>query len=86
MKILLFAATVATALVLASTAFANARTCAHGKGCGPASQGGGTSPAAVSSDGALPFTGLDLAAIAGVGALLLASGFTLNRVGRRPNS
>jgi hypothetical protein len=80
MKVLVFAATVATALMLASTAFANSLTCAHGNACNAATLGSGTSPG---SGGTLPFTGFDLAGIAGIGVLLLASGFTLHRVSRR---
>jgi hypothetical protein len=77
-RILVLAAVVATALVLASAASADALGCAHGNNCQASSGGGGTSPS-----GTLPFTGIDLAAIAGVGGLLLVGGLTLHRVSRR---
>lgn len=82
MKVLVFAAAAAAALMLASTAFASSLTCAHGNGCNAATLGSGTTP---NSGGTLPFTGFDLAGIAGVGLLLLASGLTLRRAGRRTN-
>lgn len=77
--ILVFVAVVATALVLSSAAFANSVTCAHGSTCNAGNLGGPTSR----SGGTLPFTGLDLAGIAGVAGLLLVSGVTLQRVSRR---
>lgn len=79
-KILVFAAVVGVALVLSSTALANGLTCAHGNSCNPGNLGG---PHATNGQGSLPFTGLDLAGIAAVGALLVAGGFTLQRASRR---
>jgi hypothetical protein len=78
--LLLFLAATAAALVFSSAAFANATTCAHGHTCGTGNLGGPTSPG---GSGTLPFTGLDLAGIAGVGGLLLVGGVTLQRVSRR---
>ena len=77
--ILVFAAVVAAALVLCSAALANSVGCAHGNNC----QGGALGQPKTSGPGTLPFTGLDLAGIAGAGAVLLVSGLTLQRVTRR---
>ena len=79
-RILVFAAVVACAFVFASGASADALGCAHGSTCNPANTGGGTP---TSTSGTLPFTGLGLAGIAGVGCLLLVSGLTLQRASRR---
>jgi hypothetical protein len=82
--ILVFAAVIATALVLSSTAFANSLTCSHGPNCHSGNLGGGTpSTGGPSSGGTLPFTGLDLAGVTGLGGLLLVSGVTLHRLGKR---
>jgi hypothetical protein len=78
-RILVLAAVATTALVFSSVAFANSVTCAHGSGCGPGTAGGPTSK----GNGTLPFTGLDLAGIAGVGGLLVVTGLTLQRASRR---
>lgn len=49
-------------------------------GGGPGSAGGGGDPTGdVSNAGSLPFTGLDLAAIAAIGAGLLGAGFVIRR-------
>ncbi len=78
-RLLLFVAVAATALMFSSAALANSITCAHGSTChsgnleGPSGTGRGT----------LPFTGLDLAGIAGVAALLLVAGVTLQVASRR---
>lgn len=78
--ILVFASVVITALVLSSTALANSLTCAHSATCSSGNLAGGTpSP----SSGTLPFTGVDLAGIAGLAGLLMVSGVTLHRLGRR---
>lgn len=47
-----------------------------------AAQGG----AVQDSGGSLPFTGLDVALLAGAGALLGAAGFGMRRLTRAPNS
>ena len=83
--ILVFAAVIVTALVLSSTAFADSLSCAHGSDCHSGNLGGGT-PSGTgpsSTGGTLPFTGLDLAGVAGLGGVLLVSGVTLRRLGRR---
>lgn len=76
-RILIFVAVVTAALVLSSGALANGLTCAHGATSCQKQGGGGN------SGGTLPFTGLDLAGIAGVGAVLLVGGLTLHRASRR---
>jgi hypothetical protein len=78
--LIVFIAVAATVLVFSSAAYANSVTCAHGGNCSSGNLGGGTP---TSSGGTLPFTGTNLAAIAGVAGLLLVSGMTLQRVGRR---
>ena len=78
--ILVLAAVMVTALVLSSTAFANGLSCAHGQTCNSGNLGGNTPSA---GGGTLPFTGLDLAGVAGLGGVLLVSGVTLRRLGRR---
>ena len=77
--LLLFLAVAVSALVFSSGALANSTTCAHGSTCNKGNLGGPTS----STGGNLPLTGVDLAAVAGVAGLLLVSGVTLQRVGRR---
>jgi hypothetical protein len=78
-RILVLAAIVAVALVFSSGAFASSRTCAHGANCGSGTLGGPSG----NGNGTLPFTGLNLAGIAGAGGLLLVSGLTLQRASRR---
>ena len=78
-RILVLAAIVAVALVFSSGAFASSRGCAHGANCGSGTLGGPSGK----GNGTLPFTGLNLAGIAGAGALLLVSGLTLQRANRR---
>ena len=80
-KILTVAAIAAVALVFASSATANALTCTHSSTCS-GNLGSGKGGGSVSG-GTLPFTGLDLAGIAGVGALLLGTGVVLRRAGRK---
>jgi hypothetical protein len=75
--ILVFAAAVITALVVSSAAFANSVTCSHGSNCHSGNLGTPTH-----TGGTLPFTGLDLAGIAGVAGLLLVGGVTLRRASR----
>lgn len=79
--LLLILAVAVSALVFASAASANAISCAHGSTCPSGNLGGPTAPS--SGSGTLPFTGLDLAGIAGVGGLLLVSGLTLRHASRR---
>ncbi len=79
--ILALLAIAASALVFASTAFANALTCSHGSAPCQGQLGAGKSNG--SSGGTLPFTGFDLAGISAVGVVLLAGGLTLRRLGRR---
>jgi len=77
---MLFLAVAVAALVFSSGALANSTTCAHGSTtCNAGNLGGPTSR----SGGNLPFTGLDLAGVAGVAGLLLVSGMALQRVSRR---
>jgi hypothetical protein len=72
-RLLILLAVSICALAFSSAAFANALTCAHGAGsCGQVSGGQGTS-----GGGTLPFTGLNLGAIAAVAAILLVSGVVL---------
>jgi hypothetical protein len=82
---LVLAAVIVGALVLSSTAFANSLTCGHGGTCHPGDLGGGAPSSGGGSNlgGTLPFTGVDLAGVAGLGGLLLVSGVTLHRLGRR---
>jgi hypothetical protein len=56
---------------------------------GQVNQGGptGTSPVSdTGSSGSLPFTGLDMALLAGAGGLLVAAGFGMRRLTRVPDS
>jgi hypothetical protein len=78
-RIVVLAAVIATALVLSSAAFASAITCVHSSTCSSGNLGGGIPP----NSGTLPFTGIDLAGAAGLAGLLLMSGVTLYRLGRR---
>lgn len=78
-RILVFAAVVTAALVFSSVGLASSLKCSHGAVCGSGTAGSPSS----SGNGTLPFTGLDLAGIAGVGGLLLVSGLTLQRASRR---
>jgi hypothetical protein len=78
-KILVLAAVVGVAFVFSSAALASGLTCAHGNDCNAANLGQPNS----GSHGTLPFTGIDLAGIAGVGALLVIGGYTLQRASRR---
>lgn len=71
-----FASVVLASLVMASVALAQDPTQSGYGGTGGNIQGD------VEGGGSLPFTGLDLVLLVGAGALLLAAGFTLRRVGR----
>ena len=59
-------------------------------GTGPETQAGGQAPSstvnASNGQGSLPFTGVDLALIAGAGGLLLGAGLGMRRVTRAPHS
>jgi hypothetical protein len=78
-RILVLAAVLGVALVLSSGAFASALTCSHGSNC----KGGNLGQPHTTGNGTLPFTGLNLAGIAGAGGLLLVVGLTLQRASRR---
>jgi hypothetical protein len=71
-----FSGALLTCLVMASVALAQQPTEGGYGGTGGNIQGD------VEGGGSLPFTGLDLLLLVGAGALLLAAGFTLRRVGR----
>jgi hypothetical protein len=71
-----FASSLLAYLVMASVALAQEPTQSGYGGTGGNIQGD------VEGSGSLPFTGLDLLLLVGAGALLLAAGFTLRRVGR----
>jgi hypothetical protein len=83
-RIVALLATIGTALVTCSAAFANALEDGHGS----SSQPGQFKPpsgtgAHTSGVGTLPFTGLNLALVAALALLLLASGLVLHRMTRR---
>ena len=78
-RVLILMAVIGAALVLSSGAFADGLTCAHSSTCQSQSPGGTGN----SGGGTLPFTGVDLAAIAAVGGILLVGGLTLQRAARR---
>lgn len=88
-RILALLLTSATALVVTSAAFANSLTCGHGVTCNKGvftSQplGGNLGAHTTSGGGTLPFSGLNLATVAVIAALLIASGLTLRwATGRR---
>jgi hypothetical protein len=75
--LLVLIAVLATTLVFASAAAANSVSCAHS--ATPCSGGNGPT----GGGGTLPFTGLDLAGITGIGVVLLGSGLALQRMSRR---
>lgn len=86
-RILAFLTATAVALVVTSTALAGSLGCGHGATCGPGGGGGGgvagQSGVHTSGTGTLPFTGLNLAVVAGLGLLLIVSGVLLHRTTRR---
>jgi hypothetical protein len=53
--------------------------------CESSSAGTTTTPQSDASSGTLPFTGLDVALLAAGGGSLLAAGFFVRRLSRRPN-
>ena len=84
---------VGAALVVCSGAFASAMSCGHSATCGPGQNSQFKPPTAgahaglgahTSGAGTLPFTGLNLALVAAVAVLLLASGLVLHRMTKRP--
>lgn len=79
-RLLVLLAGMVCGLAFSAVASANSLTCAHGAvSCGQVSGGQGANGA-----GTLPFTGLDLGAIAAVAVLLLVSGVVLlQRTSRR---
>lgn len=88
-RIVAFLVAVAAALLACSAAFADALGCAHGSTCQKGQVGAFTPPGthtggtAGTGGGTLPFTGLNLATVAAIALLLVASGFVLHRVTRR---
>ena len=72
-----FASSVLVYLLMASVALAQEPTQSGYGGTGGNIQGD-----VEGGGGSLPFTGLDLLLLVGAGALLLAAGFALRRVGR----
>jgi hypothetical protein len=86
-RILAFLTSVVAMLVFTSTALANSLGCGHGSTCQPGqnAQGGlpGQTGVHTGGPGTLPFTGLNLALVAGVALLLLVSGVLLHRTTRR---
>lgn len=83
-KVLIVAAFSLLALALSAVAFAASGSALLDEYSGLAGevQTGVAGTQAVNTPGTLPFTGLDLALIAGGGLLLLLTGWTLRRVGR----
>jgi hypothetical protein len=82
--LLVLTAALAIALVISSSALANSANCGHSAtSCSAGQQGGPAGNSTSKGQGTLPFTGFDLAGISGIGLVLLASGLTLQRVGRR---
>jgi hypothetical protein len=84
-RIVAIIAVMAVVLVVASTAMAGGSVVTGHNATPPTARSLGThkSSSAPVAAGTLPFTGLDLAAIAGGAALLLAAGFVLRRAPRR---
>ena len=88
-RIIALLLTVAGALVTCSAAFANALTNGHGSNKQPGSLGQFTPPTTghaggvSGGTGTLPFTGLNLAIVAAIAVLLLATGLVLHRMTRR---
>jgi hypothetical protein len=75
---------VGVALATCSTAFADALEDGHGSTSQPGNIGQFKPPGAHTSGvGTLPFTGFNLALIAAVALVLLASGLVLHRMARR---
>lgn len=82
--LLVLIAALAVALVISSGASANSVSCGHSSTpCSTGQQGGPSGTSTPNVHGTLPFTGVDLAGISGIGVVLLASGLALQRVGRR---
>jgi hypothetical protein len=83
-KVLIVAAFSLLALALSAVALASpsALLDQYSGLAGEVQRGVPTGTQAVHSQGTLPFTGLDLALIAGGGLLLVLTGWTLRRTGR----
>ena len=82
--LMVLTAAMAVALIISSAAFANSVSCGHSAtSCSTAQQGGPNGSSTPNGHGTLPFTGVDLAGISGIGVVLLGSGLALQRVGRR---
>ncbi|HEY7453281.1 MAG TPA: hypothetical protein VH683_01865 [Thermoleophilaceae bacterium] len=86
MKIITFVTTLVVALALATTASAQQASQdgylnSAGQVQAQVDQGSGGG-----GGGSLPFTGLDMALLAGAGALLVAAGFGVRRLTRLPDS
>jgi hypothetical protein len=84
-RVLLIVVVVAVSLVLAGTsAGGNAVVTGHSAAPSVTSNlGTNSGPTSSATTGTLPFTGLDLAGITVVAALLLAGGVTLRRTARK---
>jgi hypothetical protein len=80
--LLVLIAALTVALAFSSGASANSAGCGHSAtSCSSGQLGGGNGTS--NGQGTLPFTGLGLAGITGVGVVLLGSGLALQRAGRR---
>lgn len=85
-RILVVVAVVAAALALAAAALAGSSVVTGHNSAPPAAGtlGQAAAPSGKVTSGTLPFTGLDLAGIAGAGVLLVGAGLILRRTARRP--
>lgn len=82
--LLVLIAVLGVTLAFSSAAMANSVSCGHSAtSCSNGQLGTPGGKPTTSGAGTLPFTGLDLAGIAAVGAVLLGSGLALQRTSRR---